>query len=190
MHVINNIGIFGQAFINILFAQLYKFKFVRLQQSRSLVVVDGRDVNSGLTTHFVTILFNLKDKSKNTYTKTFDLFKTKLGQYPIIFKIFWFRKHSPHICFNQNTVTFDSFFCCQHCYFTYWAIIIVGINSQFDFSPCLSTPSLQAMDFSNINDFVSDHYSYSLSYHYFHPHLLSLSAQAMTIFSTVKLSDY
>ena len=163
----NDIGASGQAFMDISFAQLHGYKFIRLQQPRSLVVADGRDVASGPITHFITTPFTIKDKSGNVHTETLDMFVTKLGQYPIILGIPWFRKHSPHIRFDQNTVTFDSSFCLQNCCPTGQAVTVDGAESQFDFPPRYPTPSRQAVDLSSADEFVPDLRSRSSSYHRF-----------------------
>ena len=75
----NDIGATGQAFINTSFAQLHGFRFICLLQPRNLTIVDGRVVTLGLITHFVTIQLSLTDESGRVYTKTLDLFSTKLG---------------------------------------------------------------------------------------------------------------
>ena len=93
----NYIGITSQAFIKILFAQLHNFRFIRLLQLRTLIIVDGKIVTSGLITYFLTIQLSLRNESGRIYTKTLNLFPTKLGQYPIILGLPWFRKHLPHI---------------------------------------------------------------------------------------------
>ena len=107
----NDIGATGQAFIDTLFAQLHGFRFICLLQPRTLTVVDGRVVTLGPITHFVTTQLSLTDESGRVYTENLDLFPTKLGQYPIILGLLWFTKHLPHIRFDKNTVTFDSFHC-------------------------------------------------------------------------------
>lgn len=76
---INDIFASGQAFIDILFAQLHSFKFFCLQQLHSLIMVNKRDVTSSPITHFITILLTIEDKSGNIYTETLDIFVTKLG---------------------------------------------------------------------------------------------------------------
>ena len=83
----NDISATGQAFIDTLFAQLHGFRFIRLLQPKTLTVVDGRVVTSGFITHFVTTQLSLKDELGRVYTETLDLFPTKLGQYPIIFRL-------------------------------------------------------------------------------------------------------
>ena len=104
----NDIGATGQAFIDTSFAQLHGFRFICLLQPRTLTVVDDRVVTSGPITYFVTTQLSLTDESGRVHTETFDLFHIKLGQYPIILGLPWFRKHLPHIRFDKNTVTFDS----------------------------------------------------------------------------------
>lgn len=83
----NDIGVSGQVFMNISFAKLHGFKFIYLQQPCSLVVAAGRDVTFGSIMHFMTTLITIEDKSGNIRTETFDMFVTKLGQYPIILGI-------------------------------------------------------------------------------------------------------
>ena len=93
----NDIGITGQAFIDTLFAQLHGFRFIRLLQLRSLTMVDSKIVTSDPITHFVTTQLSLRDQLGRIYTKTHDLFSTKLGQNLIIFGLPWFKKHLLHI---------------------------------------------------------------------------------------------
>ncbi len=78
-HAMNDISATGQAFIDILFAQLHGFRFIRLLQSRTLTVVDGRVVTLGPIIHFVTTQLSLEDESERIHTETLDLFPTKLG---------------------------------------------------------------------------------------------------------------
>ena len=93
----NDINVTDQAFINILFAQLHGFGFICLLQLRTLIVVDSRVLTLSFITHFIITQLSLKDESRRIHTKTLDLFPTKLGQYPIIHGLPWFRKHLPYI---------------------------------------------------------------------------------------------
>lgn len=74
----------------------------------------------------------MEDKLGKVYTETIDLFITKLGQYPIILGLPWFRKHAPRIQFDQNTITFDSSYRLQHCSSSHQAVTIAGVNTPFD----------------------------------------------------------
>ena len=107
----NDIGATGQAFIDILFEQLHDFRFIHLLQPRTLTVVDNRVVTLSPITHFVTTQLFLKDKSRRVHIETLDLFPIKLGQYFITLRLPWFKKHSPHIWFGKNTITFNSSHC-------------------------------------------------------------------------------
>lgn len=53
-YAINDIGAIGQAFINILFVQLYDFRFICLIQTKTLTIVDNKVVTLGSFTYFVT----------------------------------------------------------------------------------------------------------------------------------------
>ena len=164
-YAINDIGANNQAFIDILFAQLHGFRFIRLLQPRTLIVVDNRIITSDLITYFVTTQLSLRDESRRVYTETLDLFSTKLGQYPIILGLPLFRKHLPDIQFNKNTVTFDSPHCLQHCSLSHQAVTIFGLDTLFGYPSHLPILSDHAVNLSSTDDFASDPRSRSLSYH-------------------------
>ena len=75
----NNIITTGQVSIDTLFMQLHSFKFIRLLQPRSLIIVDGRVVTLDLITYSVTTQLSLRDELGRIYIETLDLFLTKLG---------------------------------------------------------------------------------------------------------------
>lgn len=152
-----------------MFAQLHGFRFICLLQPRTLTVVDGRIVTLSPITHFVITQLSLKDESGRVYTETLDLFLTKLGQYPIILGLPWFKKYLPHIRFDKNTVNFDSPHCLQHCLPSHQAVTVSGLDIPFDHPPRLSNSSDQAMNVSSADDFAPDLYPYLLSYHCCHP---------------------
>ena len=161
----NDIGATGQAFIDTLFAQLHGFRFICLLQPRTLTVVDGRVVTLGPITHFVTTQLSLTDESGRVHIETLDLFPTKLGQYPIILGLPWFRKHSPHIWFDKNTATFNSPHCLQHCLLSHQAVTVSGLDTLFDNPPRLPTLSDQIVNVSSADDFAPNPRPCSLSYH-------------------------
>ena len=53
IYAMNDIDATDQAFIDMLFAQMYGFRFIHLLQPRSFTVIDGRIVTLDLITHFV-----------------------------------------------------------------------------------------------------------------------------------------
>ena len=115
------------SFIDFLFAQLHGLEFSPLQHPRDLTVGDGRTVSSGAITHTVSIFFTL-----GTHVEALELFVTTLGQYPVVLGLPWLRKHDPHIRFKNNTITFDSQHCLDHCISTHQAMTIHDVDNTFD----------------------------------------------------------
>ena len=161
----NDIGATGQAFIDTFFAQLHGFRFIFLLQPKTLTIVNNRVVTLSLITHFITTQLSLTDESGRVYTETLNLFPTKLGQYPIYLGLPWFRKHSPHIQFDKNTVIFDSPHCLQHCSLFHQAVTISGLDISFDNPPHLPTLSDQTVNVSSADDFAPNPCPRLLSYH-------------------------
>ena len=164
-HAINDIDTSSQAFIDTLFAKLHGFRFIHLLQLRTITVVDSKVVTLGLITHFVIIQLSLTDKSGRVHTKTLDLFPTKLGQYPIILGLPWFRKYLPYIWFVKNTITFDSPHCLQHCLPFHQALTVSGLDILFDNPPYLPTLSNQAVNVFSTGNFAPDSCPHLLSYY-------------------------
>lgn len=117
------------------------------------------------------------------------MFVTKLGQYPIILGILWFKKHAPHIRFDWNTVTFDSPFCLQNCCPVGQPITVNGVEFQFDYPPYYPIPPRQAVDLFSVDEFIPDPHARSSSYHHLCPRLLSPSAQVVRDSSASKSSN-
>ena len=180
----NDIGATCQVFINTLFMQLHGFRFICLLQPRFLTMVDSRVVTLDLITHFITIQLFLRDESRKIYTETFDLFRTNLGQYSIILRLPWFRKHLPHIQFDKNTITFNSFHSLEYCSLSHQAVSISSFNTLFDHLLHLSTLSNPAMNFSNADDFAPNPHLRLLSYHRYCPFFSPY--QAVNIFNIDK----
>ena len=104
-------------------------------------MVNSRVITLGPITYFVTTQLYLRDQSGKIHKKTLDLFPIKLGQYPIIFGLPWFRKHPPHIQFDKNTVTFNFLHCLHHYSTSHQAMTDSELNTPFDHPPSLSTLS-------------------------------------------------
>ena len=183
----NDISATGQAFIDTSFVQLHGFRFIHLLQPRILTVVDGRVITSGPITHFVTTQLSLTDESERVHIETLNLFPTKLGQYPIILGLPWFRKHLPHIRFNKNTVTFNSPQCLQHCSSSHQAVTVSSLNTLFVNPPCLLTLFDQTVNVSSADDFASDPHPCLLAYHHYRPR--PSPHQAVNISSIDKSTD-
>ena len=115
------------SFIDSLFAQLHGLKFSPLQHPRDLTVADGRTISSGAITHTVRIAIALR-----AHREVLELFVTTLGQYPVVLSLPWLRKYDPRIYFKDNTITFDSKRCLEHCISTRQATTICGADTVFD----------------------------------------------------------
>ena len=145
--------------------QLHGFRFICLLQPRFLTVVDNRVVTLSSITHFITTRLFLRDESEKIHIKTIDLFPTKLGQYSIILRLPWFKKHLSYIQFDKNTINFDFFHYLQHCLPSYQPMTVSGLNTLFDHGLCLTTLSNQAVNVSSTDDFAPDPCSRLLSYY-------------------------
>ena len=116
-------------FINSTFAQLQRLKFIPMQHLCDLTVADSRTVSSGTITHIVQI----ESFALEAYTKSIELFVTILGQYLVVLGLPWLRKHNPRIRFKDNTITFDSEHCLEHCITsTHQATTICSADTVFD----------------------------------------------------------
>lgn len=75
----NEINATGQAFFDILFAQLHGFRFICLLQPKFFIVIDGMLVILSFITYFIITQLSLKDYLGKIYIEILDLFPTKLG---------------------------------------------------------------------------------------------------------------
>ena len=115
------------SFIDFLFAQLHGLKLIPMQHPRDLTVADGRIISLGAITHTVCIAI-----ASGAHRKVLELFITRLGQYPVVLGLLWLQKHDPHIRFRDNTITFDSEHCLEHCITTHQSMTICGVDHVFD----------------------------------------------------------
>ena len=118
------------SFIDSLFTQLHGLKFISMQHPCDFTVADGRIISSGAITHIVRIALALG----RTHCEVLELYITRLGQYPVVLGLSWLQKHDPRIRFKENTVTFDSKYCLDHCITTstHQAMTIWGADNTFD----------------------------------------------------------
>ena len=105
-----DIGATGYAFIDEDFVRCHNLPLFALKKPRRLEVIDGRASVSGDITHLTKVQLTI-DK----HVETLPMFVTKLGHYPIVLEMPWFRRHDVQIGFAANTVTFSSDYCLEHC---------------------------------------------------------------------------
>ena len=115
------------SFIDSLFAQLHRLKFISMQHPCDLTVADGRIISSRTITHTVRIALTLE-----AHREVLELYITTLGQYPVVLGLPWLQKHDPRICFSENTITFNSKHCLDYCIITHQAMTIRGADTVFD----------------------------------------------------------
>ena len=114
-------------FIDFLFAQLHKLKFISMQHFYNFTIIDGKIVFSGAITHTIRIVFALR-----AHRKVIELFVIRLSQYLVVLGLQWLWKHDLYICFKNNTITFDSKRCLDHCISIHQAIMICDIDTTFN----------------------------------------------------------
>ena len=82
MYSMVDCGASGKAFIDLSFAQFHKILLHPLTQPRTVTVVDGHVMSSGVITHFVHVPLVI-----DNHVETTDMFVTKLGHYLVILGI-------------------------------------------------------------------------------------------------------
>ena len=106
-------GATGLAFIDEGFAEKHQLPRYALKKPRSLEVIDGRTIESGVITEIVRVTLVV-----NKHTEDLCAFVTKLGHYPVVLGIPWLRQHNPTINWRDGTLDFESDFCLSNCALT------------------------------------------------------------------------
>jgi len=108
-HALIDNGATGFAFMDEDFAHRHHFPLIPLKTPRTMEVLDGRPVASGMITHLVHAKLQIRHHVEDAF-----FFVTKLGHYPLVLGIPWLRHHDVNIRFIANKITFDSERCCKH----------------------------------------------------------------------------
>ena len=101
-------GATGFAFMDEAFAHRYQFPLIPLKKPCDLEVIDGRLVVSGQITHIVRAKLQIRNHVEEAF-----FFITKLGHYPLVIGIPWWRHHDISIRYSKNKVTFVLDLCCR-----------------------------------------------------------------------------
>ena len=109
-HAIIVCGATGYAFIDEDFARRNNLPLHCLHTPYTLHVIDGRPSSSGSITHITRIRLRFREHQEDI-----PMFVSKLGQYPIVLRIPWLRRHDVWLHFATNKVTFSSKYCLKHC---------------------------------------------------------------------------
>ena len=84
----------GYAFVDEEFAHDHDLLLYKLKTPRSLEVIDGRPIESGLITHLIRLRMSI-----DGHQKDIPMFVTKLGYYPVVLGLPWLRRYDVHVGF-------------------------------------------------------------------------------------------
>jgi len=110
-HALIDCGATGIAFMDQDFARDHQIPLQELKENKPIKVIDGRPIESGDITHFAKGGITVHDHGEQL-----PMFMTKMGHYPIVLRIPWFRLHDVAVQFPSNTVIFGSQYCTTHCH--------------------------------------------------------------------------
>lgn len=97
-------------FIDEVFAPQHNIPLFNLKIPRSLKLIDGRTIESGVITWITRIPCNIWNHLENL-----PAFVTKLGHYPLVLRVTWLRHCSVRLRFDLDSVLFDSLRCQKVC---------------------------------------------------------------------------
>ena len=103
-------GAEGKGFIDRSWAESHELPLTKLKRPIGLEVFDGREAESGLITHYITVGMRIED-----HYERLRLYVTQLAHYPVILGMPWLKQHDPRVGFASHTFTFDSDYCRRHC---------------------------------------------------------------------------
>lgn len=107
-------GATGFAYMDEEFAISHGLSRTPLEHKYELEVFDGRTAQSGAVTDPV-----IGDMIIDQHTETqVPYFLTKLGHYPIVLGIPWLRKYNVTTRWPQNSLSFSSSYCQEHCLYS------------------------------------------------------------------------
>jgi len=109
-HALVDCGATGYAFADEEFVRDHNLPLYKLTTLRTLEVIDGCPIESGIITHLTKLSMNI-----NGHKEQILMFITKLRHYPLVLGLPWLRCHDINIQFATNIITFDSDFCLTHC---------------------------------------------------------------------------
>ena len=79
-------GATGYAFVDEEFVRNHNLPLYKLKTPRSLEVIDGRPIESGLITHLTRLRMSI-----DSHQEDIPMFVTKLGHYPVVLGLPWLR---------------------------------------------------------------------------------------------------
>jgi hypothetical protein len=77
---------------------------------KKLHVIDGREVNSGLVTEFITFSLVIRG-----HTEQIECHVVNIGNNDLVLGMSWLNKHYPSIQWDERTIAFSSPYCSKNC---------------------------------------------------------------------------
>ena len=92
LHALIDNGATGLAFMDEDFASCHQFPLIPLKKPRTLEVIDGRPIASGMITHLLHAKLQIRHHVEVTF-----FFITRIGHYLLVLGIPWLRHHDVNI---------------------------------------------------------------------------------------------
>jgi hypothetical protein len=100
-YVLIDCGATGIALMDQDFVHHHRIPLQELKEKNQVEVIDGRPIESEDNTHIAKVSMKIQGRKEQL-----PMFITKLGHYPIVLGIPWFRLHHFGVRLASNTVTF------------------------------------------------------------------------------------
>ena len=108
-HTLIDNGATSFTFIEEDFACHHQFPLIPLKKPRTLEVINGRPIVSGIITHLVRTKLQIRHHVEDAF-----FFVTRLGHYPLVLGIPWLQHHDVNIRFIHHKLTFNAERYCTH----------------------------------------------------------------------------
>ena len=99
-----------ESFVSSSFAHRHRLPTLALAVPRVLRVIDGREIESGLVTHYTTQFL-----TTGHHTESIQLLVCGLGDYDVVLGTPWLQRHDPTISWSTGSVSFTSPYCVLNC---------------------------------------------------------------------------
>jgi len=99
-----------ESFVSSSFASLHHLPTSPLTVPRVRRVIDGREIESGLVTHYTTQVMAVDD-----HFESIRLLVCTLGDYDVVLGTPWLQKHDPTVSWSAGSVSFTSSYCALNC---------------------------------------------------------------------------
>jgi hypothetical protein len=88
----------------------FRLRLKKHATPKKLRVIDGREVDSGLVTQFVTFSLKIQD-----HVETIDCHVANIGNNDLVLGMSWLKIHNPSIHWDDRRMSFSSPYCSNNC---------------------------------------------------------------------------